>query len=151
MSQVTISLPSQLPAVTKADVVSLGLIVSAILACIAWAAYERHYNIKNEEKIAKHWIFVGVTALSGAFTYLAYLLTLAQGNDAVLRGLPYVGKHIEAVVGIATSIYLLKDKAPIKWVFPFLAKWSGNTSTLPTTTVPHVESLDPTEATFSEI
>jgi hypothetical protein len=113
------------PAITQNDVVAASLVVAAILASVVFDAYKRHHNAKHDIDLAKHWVAIILTGLSAAFTYLAWLLTLAGNNQALLKGLPYVGKHVEAVVGIAWSIYMLKGNKVYQAAAEVLGKWSG--------------------------
>lgn len=133
------SITLNLPAVNKqAVIVSVALVVAAVLASIVVEVITRHYNKKQLQKFAddakkysKAATAVLLTIVSTAFTYLGYLLFLAQNNQDALSAIPFVGKHVAAVVGIAYVIYNVRLNKTYKHVADLLGKWSSSKPTTP--------------------
>ena len=115
--------PPNLSSIDSRDwLIVVTLIGAALLTSIAVEVYKRHYSAKKQQELEKHWVAVWLTLSSAFFTYLSYIIFLGSTGSGLLSGLPYVGKHIETVVGIATSLYLLKNNT----VFKQITAWATN-------------------------
>ena len=107
------------------------LLGSALLTSLVVEEIKKHYNKKQQEDLAKHWVAVWLTVSSAFFTYLGYIIFLGSTGSGLFSGIPYVGRHVETVVGIATSLYLLKSNK----VFVKLTAWATTFSSSKTTPV----------------
>lgn len=118
--------------------VTVVLVVAAILASITLELYKRHYENKKSEpdpeaivKLAKPLVALLLGALSAAFTWLGYLIVVAQSHTAYLASLPFVGKHVFGVIGIAYAIYNLRLNKTYENVAAKLTAWSGKKNVVP--------------------
>lgn len=119
------------------------LVAAAVLASIVLEVLLRHYNKKQllqfgdkAVKLSKAWVAISLSVLSAAFTWLGYLLVLAQSNTDYLSSLPFVGKHITGVVGTGYILYNLRLNKTYQHVANILTRWSSKKKlvTLPVAT-----------------
>lgn len=126
--QVSFQVPDAIVAggsyVTDNLVVISTLIGAAVLASIATEVYKRRYYKKNDIKLAKKWIATWLTVTSIFFTYLGHLLVLASAGAGYFSGLPFVGEHFAAVVGIGYAIYAFRLNKFYQGASAWLGKWS---------------------------
>lgn len=128
MSSINISIPNPSEYISNHTLdiaIAVVLLVAAVLASVAVEVYRRHYNAKKQEQLAKHWVAVWLTASSGVFTALGYILVLLQNNASMFSTLPFVGKHILDVVGIGYVLYNVRLKSWYQAVAAKLSKWTG--------------------------
>lgn len=128
MSNVTLTLPDPSDYISNHTLdiaIAIVLLVAAILASVAVEVYRRHYNAKKQAQLAKHWVAVWLTASSGVFTALGYIAVLLQNNSGYLSTLPFVGKHVLAVVGLAYFLYNIRLSSWYKKIAAALTKWTG--------------------------
>ena len=98
-----------LSAISDRDWLIVAVLAGAsVLTFFFVQAVKHHYNKQQQEDLAKHWVAVWLTLSSAFFTYLGYIIFLGSTGSGLFSGIPYVGKHIETVVGIATTLYLLR-------------------------------------------
>ena len=143
MSQILLNVPD---IDSKTVAVAAVLVVAALIASVIVEVYRRHYSKKNFEKLGKAWTALLLAAISSAFTGLGYLLLLAQSNTEYLSTLPFVGKHIFGVLGVAYTIYNLRLNKTYQTIADKLNKWTKKTPKTPPQ--PKATDLPETDSTF---
>ena len=106
---VSFNIPDLTTISARSWLVVVVLLGAALLTSIAVEVIKRKHTARQQEDLAKHWVAVWLTLSSAFFTYLGYIIFLGSTGSGLFSGVPYVGKHIETVVGIATSLYLFKS------------------------------------------
>lgn len=114
------------------------LVIAGLCASVVVEAYKRHYNSKRDVDLAKHWVAALLTLVSALFAYIGYVAIFLQSNQSLLSGFPFVGKHVEAVVGIAWSLYAFRLNKTYQVVADYLAKWSNKKPAVKTVSTPVV-------------
>lgn len=128
MSNLTLTIPNPsnyLSDNSRSIAIAAVLIVAGVLATVAVEFYRRHYSAKKQEQLAKKWVAVWLTASSGIFTAIGYLVFLIQSNTSLFSTLPFVGKHVAAVVGVGYFLYNVRLNRWYKAAAERLSRWTG--------------------------
>lgn len=131
MSQLTLNVPT-ITVDERAVYITAVLIGCALLSSIAFEIYRRRHNAKQLKqlgddalKMSKAATAVVMTGISSVFTALGYLLFLAGDHVDLLSTLPFVGKHVPAVIGTGWLLYNLRLNKTYQNVANVLSKWSS--------------------------
>ena len=130
MAQLTLNIPT-VTVDERAVYVTLVLLGAALLTTIAYEIIKRRYTAKQlkqfgmeAQKRGKTAVAIIFTALATFFTLLGSLLFIMEDHQDFLASLPFVGKHVMTVVGVAWFVYNLRLSRTYQTVAVLLGKWS---------------------------